>query len=165
MDLIKHPEFGEIRTEVKKQEPWFVAQDVCDALGIQWKGSDSLVPLDNDEKGVAKIYTPGRRLHADMKMKVETPYEYVSFKNKLGVQGAFLFDGRNAHEKSLKLISEKAFRQRIQRGNIVRLRWGQRGEPLLVEYGTLPEQWKNLLVQAFGEAPKRVLLSRSLITV
>lgn len=59
MELIKHPEFGEIRTVIKKREPWFVAQDLCDILDIQWKGSGTLGYLDEDEKGSAKCSTPG----------------------------------------------------------------------------------------------------------
>ena len=37
-------------------EPWFVAKDVCDALGIK-NSRDTLVKtLAEDEKGVATIY-------------------------------------------------------------------------------------------------------------
>lgn len=39
-----------IRTEVIDNEPWFVAKDVCEALGI-YKHRDALLRLDEDEKG------------------------------------------------------------------------------------------------------------------
>lgn len=39
-----------IRTEVIKGEPWFVAKDVCDALDIN-KYRDALGRLEDDEKG------------------------------------------------------------------------------------------------------------------
>lgn len=49
---------NQVRTVVKNNEPWFVAKDVCDIL----KHSNSRVALsrlDDDEKGVSKVYTPG----------------------------------------------------------------------------------------------------------
>lgn len=39
-----------IRVEVINEEPWFVAKDVCDALGIE-KYRDALGRLEEDEKG------------------------------------------------------------------------------------------------------------------
>ena len=39
-----------IRVEVVNGEPWFVAKDVCDALGID-KHRDAIGRLDDDEKG------------------------------------------------------------------------------------------------------------------
>src|SRR5262249_34914302 len=59
MELIKHPEFGEIRTVKKQGEPWFVNQDVCETLGL--KRSDRIASgfLDDDEKGLQKMDTPG----------------------------------------------------------------------------------------------------------
>lgn len=36
-----------------------MAKDVCCVLGIEWKGSATMGPLDDDEKGVDSIDTPG----------------------------------------------------------------------------------------------------------
>lgn len=47
---IVHPKFGEITTVMIKGEPWFVAKNVCDALGII-KYRDAVARLDEDEKG------------------------------------------------------------------------------------------------------------------
>jgi prophage antirepressor-like protein len=44
-------EKNEVRTIIKDNEPWFVAKDVCDILGIK-NSRDSLKNLDDDEKGV-----------------------------------------------------------------------------------------------------------------
>ena len=50
---------NEVRTVQVDGEPWFVAKDVCDVLGIS-NVSDTLSKvLDDDEKGVDSIYTPG----------------------------------------------------------------------------------------------------------
>lgn len=49
----------EVRTVTVNGEPWFVAKDVCDVLGVS-NTSDTLSKvLDDDEKGVDTIYTPG----------------------------------------------------------------------------------------------------------
>jgi prophage antirepressor-like protein len=49
---------AEVRTIEIENEPWFVAKDVCDALGIG-NVSMALSKLDNDEKGISKIDTLG----------------------------------------------------------------------------------------------------------
>ena len=52
----------EIRTILdEKQNPWFVAKDVCDVLEIEWKGSGTLGALEEDKKGTASINTLGGR--------------------------------------------------------------------------------------------------------
>jgi hypothetical protein len=45
----------EIRALTIDDEPWFVAKDVCDVLDIEWKGSGTLRPLDDDEKAIQNI--------------------------------------------------------------------------------------------------------------
>ena len=47
-----------IRTIVIKEEPWFIAKDVCDAVNIV-NYRDSIERLDEDEKGVALTDTLG----------------------------------------------------------------------------------------------------------
>jgi hypothetical protein len=53
--------FGDhaVRTALVNGEPWFIAKDVCDILGIQ-NSRDTLAKLlPENEKGVDTIYTPG----------------------------------------------------------------------------------------------------------
>lgn len=38
---------------------WFVAKDACDVLGITWKGSGNIGPLDEDERGSEIVDTLG----------------------------------------------------------------------------------------------------------
>ncbi|MDR3350733.1 MAG: hypothetical protein LBN98_03665 [Prevotellaceae bacterium] len=83
-----------------------------------------------------------------------TPYEYHN--DRLGAQARFLFDGENAHERSLKLISARSLQLRIQRKNIIRLRNNAPGCPMLVLWSSLPLAWQNLLIKAFGEPQKQV---------
>lgn len=39
--------------------PWFVAKDVCAAIGIEWKGSINCRSLDDDERAVCTVTTAG----------------------------------------------------------------------------------------------------------
>ena len=47
-----------VRVLVKAGEPWFIAKDICKAIGIaNWR--DATAPLDDDEKGVGLTDTLG----------------------------------------------------------------------------------------------------------
>lgn len=48
-----------IRTEVVNNEPWFVAKDICDALGLQ-DVSMTVKRLDEDEKLVQTVFVSGQ---------------------------------------------------------------------------------------------------------
>ena len=57
--FFEHEQFGEIRFIQQNGELWFVAADVCRALDIQNSRDVVAKQLDDDEKGVATIYTLG----------------------------------------------------------------------------------------------------------
>jgi prophage antirepressor-like protein len=57
--IINHERFGEIRAVKIKNEPWFVAKDVCDSLGYSKDVSSVLSKLDEDEKGTENFRTLG----------------------------------------------------------------------------------------------------------
>ncbi|MDR0560579.1 MAG: hypothetical protein LBG92_10440 [Prevotellaceae bacterium] len=87
--------------------------------------------------------------------EVICPYEYID--GKLGVQARFLFDGKNAHRQSLRLIGERGLRRRIETSSIYRLRAGRGKEgSAVLSYGSLPTNWQNLLTKHFGLAPDLV---------
>ena len=54
--IFENDQFGQIRTISQGGEPWFVAADVCAALEIDRTQTRR---LDDDEKGVCSIHTPG----------------------------------------------------------------------------------------------------------
>ena len=58
-ELFEHEEFGQFRYIKRDEEIWFVAVDVCRALDIQNSRDVVAKQLDDDEKGVATIYTLG----------------------------------------------------------------------------------------------------------
>ena len=47
-----------VRTVIKNGEPWFVAKDVCDVLGIA-NSRDAVSRIRGKDKGVASCDTPG----------------------------------------------------------------------------------------------------------
>jgi len=49
---------GAVRVVLRDDAPWFVAADVCAALSIE-NNRDAMSRLDDDEKGVGSIDTPG----------------------------------------------------------------------------------------------------------
>lgn len=58
LQIFKNNEFGEIRTILINNEPWFVGKDVCEAFG-DTNYRRSLASIDEEEKGVSQIDTPG----------------------------------------------------------------------------------------------------------
>lgn len=52
-----HSQFGQIRVVLRDNEPWFVASDVCRVLDLD--ASSGLRGLDEDEKGLQVMQTPG----------------------------------------------------------------------------------------------------------
>lgn len=56
--VFERQEFGQVRVVDVNGEPWFVAKDVCECLDIG-NSRDVVAALDEDEKGVDSIDTPG----------------------------------------------------------------------------------------------------------
>ena len=54
IEVFKNEQFGEIRTALIENEPWFVAVDVCRALEIG-NSSQAISRLDADEKMITLI--------------------------------------------------------------------------------------------------------------
>ena len=58
LKVFESPDLGKVRVVERSGEPWFVAADVCRALGLDSTGK-ALTRLDDDEKGVNSIHTLG----------------------------------------------------------------------------------------------------------
>ena len=58
IQVFESAEFGTVRVSTQDGEPWFVAKDVCDALGIA-KYRDAVSRLDPDERGSVLVDTLG----------------------------------------------------------------------------------------------------------
>ena len=60
IEVFKNEQFGEIRTALIENEPWFVAVDVCRALEIG-NSSQAISRLDADEKIITLISNEGNK--------------------------------------------------------------------------------------------------------
>ena len=60
IEVFKNEQFGEIRTALIENEPWFVAIDVCRALEIG-NSSQAISRLDADEKMITLISNEGNK--------------------------------------------------------------------------------------------------------
>ena len=63
IEVFKNEQFGEIRTALIENEPWFVAVDVCRALEIG-NSSQAISRLDADEKMITLISNEGNKPEA-----------------------------------------------------------------------------------------------------
>lgn len=59
LQVFRNPEFGEIRTVEVKGEPWLVGKDVAQALGYKNPQEAIRTHVDEEDKGVSEILTPG----------------------------------------------------------------------------------------------------------
>lgn len=53
-----NPEFGSFRIMVCEEEPWFVAKDVAEALGLTWNGTTTIKHVPEEWRGVISGNTP-----------------------------------------------------------------------------------------------------------
>ena len=59
LQIFVSEEFGEIRTVTIEGEPWFVGKDVAEALGYERTADAIRQHVEEDDKGVGEIPTPG----------------------------------------------------------------------------------------------------------
>ena len=76
MQIFNNEQFGEIRTILIKNEPWFVAVDVCRALEIG-NSSQAISRLDEDEKMITLISNEGNKRGNPNMMAVNEPGLYA----------------------------------------------------------------------------------------
>lgn len=59
LKIFENPAFGQIRTVEREGEPWFVGKDVAQALGYQNPQRAIRDHVDDEDKGVTEMVTPG----------------------------------------------------------------------------------------------------------
>ena len=57
LQVFENNQFGQVKAIMKDGEPWFVAADVCKALGLE-QVSRAMDRLDEDERGLLKVTHP-----------------------------------------------------------------------------------------------------------
>lgn len=58
LQIFNSPEFGQVRSIMIEDEPWFVGKDVAEALGYKDPRSAISRRVDMEDRGVAKMTTP-----------------------------------------------------------------------------------------------------------
>lgn len=59
IQVFNNPEFGQVRTVVIDDAPWFVGKDVAEALAYKETAKAIREHVDDDDKGVSVLDTPG----------------------------------------------------------------------------------------------------------
>lgn len=59
IQIFRNEQFGEIRTIIINNEPWFVGKDVAERLGYKDTSDALRTHVDEEDKGVGEIPTPG----------------------------------------------------------------------------------------------------------
>ena len=59
IEIFRNEQFGEVRTTVINNEPWFVGKDVAEILGYTNPSKAITDHVDEEDKGVTKCYTLG----------------------------------------------------------------------------------------------------------
>lgn len=86
----------------------------------------------------------------------ETPYEY--YEGKLGIKIKFLTTDRCECDQSLRLISYRAIKKRMdsKTSSEKQLRRASLGRDALVQFTSLCREWRDLITLTFGEPEKEV---------
>lgn len=132
IQIFNNPEFGEIRTVVIDDEPWFVGKDVATALGYARPTDAARNNTDSEDKGVSEIATP-------------SGIQKMLIVNESGLY-SLIFGS--------KLESAKKFKKWVTSEVLPSIRkTGQYGQARLPM--TIPEQIQ-LIAQGYGELHEEV---------
>lgn len=135
IQIFNNPEFGDIRTVVIDNEPWFVGKDVAAILGYG-KGSakNNAVSdhVDADDKGVTKLDTPGGK-------------QNFVIVNESGLYSLIFGSKLESAKKFKKWVTSEVLPSIRKTGA-----YGQQRLPM-----TIPEQIQ-LIAQGYGELHKEV---------
>ena len=58
LKIFTHEVFGSVRAVERDGQPWFVAKDVCEALGYQWNGAPRIAHVPDEWRGATSVVTP-----------------------------------------------------------------------------------------------------------
>lgn len=64
VEIFKNEKFGEVRIIMMDGEPWFVGKDVAVILGYKETAKAVREKIDQEDKGVSELDTPGGKQHA-----------------------------------------------------------------------------------------------------
>lgn len=190
LNVISHSEFGKIRTEMVKNEPWFSTQDVCRALDIEYY-RDAASRLDADERGSLVVDTLGGNQsisavnESGLYSLIFQSRKPEAVKFRKWVTSEVLPSIRKTGEYRVKceapelewynnelcvrggwliesgVMSDSNYRAMINRGILTRERRSCQNRPALVRWESLPERFKNKVRAVHGPiAPPRLAMDK-----
>lgn len=132
IQIFNNPEFGEIRTVIIDNEPWFVGKDVATALGYARPTDAARNNTDSEDKGVSEIATP-------------SGIQKMLIVNESGLYSLIFGSKLESAKKFKKWVTSEVLPSIRKTGT-----YGQKRLPM-----TIPEQIQ-IIAQGYGELHEEV---------
>lgn len=136
IQIFNNPEFGEIRTMIIDDEPWFVSKDISDKLGYA-KPANMVKLVDDDDKRNVRS--------SDLEPSSKGTVYQVSMINESGLYAA-IFGSKQENAKKFKKWVTSEVLPTIRKTGA----YGQQRLPM-----TIPEQIQ-IIAQGYGELHEEV---------
>jgi len=136
IQIFNNPEFGEIRTIIIENEPWFVSKDISDKLGYA-KPANMVKLVDDDDKRNVRS--------SDLDPSSKGTVYQVSMINESGLYAAIFGSKQENAKKFKKWVTSEVLPSIRKTGA-----YGQARLPM-----TIPEQIQ-LIAQGYGELHEEV---------
>lgn len=136
IQIFNNPEFGEIRTMIIDDEPWFVSKDISDKLGYA-KPANMVKLVDDDDKRNVRS--------SDLEPSSKGTVYQVSMINESGLYAAIFGSKQENAKKFKKWVTSEVLPTIRKTGT-----YGQKRLPM-----TIPEQIQ-LIAQGYGELHEEV---------
>lgn len=88
LEIFKNEEFGEIRTLLINNEPWFVSKDVAFVLGYSNPRDAISKHVDVEDKGGSKMRHPWRKsgFNCNQRIRIIQPYPFQQATDRKEIQ-------------------------------------------------------------------------------
>lgn len=136
IQIFNNPEFGEIRTMIIDDEPWFVSKDISDKLGYA-KPANMVKLVDDDDKRNVRS--------SDLEPSSKGTVYQVSMINESGLYAAIFGSKQENANKFKKWVTSEVLPTIRKTGA-----YGQKRLPM-----TIPEQIQ-IIAQGYGELHEEV---------
>ncbi len=181
IQAICHEKFGKIRTQLVENAPWFVAKDVCKALGIvNHRHATSILNLKErgsfetttsggkqkmlhvNESGLYQLIFQSRKLEARQFTRWVTSEVLPSIRRTGGYRlhakesdALVWYKGvlciRHRWLTEQGILSKCNIQSKIRRHQIIRVRLGGNGRGCLLLWSSIPKKHKAMIYTRYGE--------------
>lgn len=188
--LINHPQFGDIRVEIIKNEPWFLAIDVCTVLE-HTNPSMAIKLLDEDERTKKSLGRQGdawfvnesglyNLIFRSNKSEAKKFRKWVTGEVLPAIRKYGKYDPKSViapislqwYQNELcvaagalianNIMSDGNYNSLVKRKKLHRVRRSAANTPALVVFESLPERFKQLIKTKFGVlAPPKLPMTKT----